>query len=103
MRSVVVVLPASTCAMMPMLRISERAVVRAMVSFRFGVPIHTVEQLGRRAGPADISKIICAEDVTPCSIPCLVLANPGLEGRGGRHPIERASEVQSCCTGFVHW
>src|ERR1700678_74345 len=34
MRSVVVVLPASTWAMMPILRISERGVVRAIAEFR---------------------------------------------------------------------
>src|SRR6185436_4866903 len=34
MRSVVVVLPASTCAMMPMLRVSARGVVRAIAKFR---------------------------------------------------------------------
>src|ERR1700759_17118 len=34
MRSVVVVFPASTWAMMPMLRISARGVVRAMAKFR---------------------------------------------------------------------
>src|ERR1700722_12786171 len=33
MRSVVVVLPASTCAMMPILRISERGIVRAIANF----------------------------------------------------------------------
>src|SRR5689334_22102650 len=35
MRSVVVVLPASTCAMMPMLRMSDRAVVRGIADFRY--------------------------------------------------------------------
>ena len=35
MRSVVVVLPASTCAMMPMLRMSARGVVRAIANFRY--------------------------------------------------------------------
>src|SRR6187401_1447790 len=34
MRSVVVVLPASTCAMIPMLRMSARGVVRAIAKFR---------------------------------------------------------------------
>src|SRR6185436_20117626 len=34
MRSVVVVLPASTCAMIPMLRMSLRGVVRAIAKFR---------------------------------------------------------------------
>ena len=45
MRSVVVVLPASTWAMMPILRISERGVVRAIARFR-----KSVRDGPRRAG-----------------------------------------------------
>src|SRR5580698_2470517 len=37
MRSVVVVLPASTCAMMPILRISVRGIVRAISRFHHRV------------------------------------------------------------------
>src|ERR1700722_7146454 len=95
MRSVVVVLPASTWAMMPILRISERAVVRAIASFRFEFPVHTVEQPGRCAGPARVSKMICAEEQRPPRSHAWRWRIPGVEGRRGRHPIEMASELQS--------
>src|SRR6185312_17522276 len=97
MRSVVVVLPASTWAMMPMLRISERAVVRGMATFPFRV-VHAAQQPVRRTGAAHVSKMICAESSALLD-PMLLLAHPGIEGRRGGDAIEIASEVQSCRAG----
>src|SRR6185312_13441702 len=103
MRSVVVVLPASTWAMMPMLRISERAVVRAMASFRLEFSVHTVGGPGRRAGPAHVFKMICADESSALLDPMPGAGkNRGFEGRKGRHPIEIASEVQSRYASFVN-
>src|SRR5512146_1110664 len=83
MRSVVVVLPASTWAMMPMLRISERAVVRAMASFRFESSVHTVEQRGRHTGPAHVSKMICAEESSALLDPMRGAGKSGTRGQKG--------------------
>src|ERR1700684_3767674 len=71
MRSVVVVLPASTWAMMPILRISERGVVRAISRFHHRVERGAEFATARRPCRKNVNLIVAfAREGTPGAESC---------------------------------
>src|SRR5882724_9930582 len=89
--SVVVVLPASTCAMMPMLRISERAVVRGIADFHDSFGLH---QTGPYEPSLPSSKVRgCRDSIVlllvgrtlaiprACHLMAALVPSPGSKGR----------------------
>src|ERR1700723_4610337 len=88
MRSVVVVLPASTWAMMPILRISERGVVRGIARFRKNV--NEEGRGGLASKPHILTRYRCTcRHLVPRqeSLSALVRVDGGGGGGGGVTPL----------------